>query len=281
MVQSVSVDRISILEANERHGALRRLVREAIVSGIEATTWDTLTKALDDANIPQYGDHLTEDLDDNAFDLVLVERNPSWFDKGKVRVELVYENFVDLEENLDQPRGGYVTGEVRSNIQQKTSNLDINGNQVFVTHTYPSDDPNHADETLVQGGEFQYYEPERSVFIRGIKKTRTPWLIANAIIGRVNTYPFSGEAARKWLCTACSWKLAWAGRMGTYARENRYYMNFEFQLNPDGWDPTITFIDDVTNKPPIDLVPNVGYKTITKMYSTDFDALIGAPLQGG
>ncbi len=281
---TVSVDQLTILEAQERHGALRRLVREALVSfsGLDIPTdWTVLTEALDESALPQYGDHLTEDLSDNAYDLELVERNVKSVEKNRVRVELVYENFADLEENLDDPRGGYVTGEVRCNLQQKTSNLDINGNLVEVSHTYPSDDYNYPDETLVQGGQFQYYEPERTVFIRGIKQTRHPWLIAKAIIGRVNLNSFGGELPRYWLCTGCSWKLAWAGRMGGSARENRYYMNFEFQYNADTWDPTVTFIDDVTGKPPRNLVAGVGYKTVTKMPAVDFNAVIGAILQGG
>jgi hypothetical protein len=285
MALTVKLDKIDLLEANERHGALRRLVRKATLSGTDLTSetdWQALTTALDeDATLPQYNDHLTEDLTSNAYDLVLVERNIKMIDRGYAEVELVYENWVDLPENLDTPRGGYVTGEVRCNIQQKTSNLDLNGNLVEVEHTYPADDPNHASETLVQGVEFQYYEPERTVNITGIKQTRTPWLIANAIIGRVNSGVFSGEAPRKWLCTGCTWKIAWAGRMGASARENRYYMTFEFQFNADTWDPTVVFIDDFTNKPPPDLVPNVGYKTVTKMPAVDYNSVLGVILQGG
>ncbi len=58
-------------------------------------------------------------------------------------------------------------------------------------------------------------------------------------------------------------------------------MTFEFQLNPDGWDPTVIFIDDRTGKPPPDLVPNVGYKTVTKMPACDFESVIGVDIQGG
>lgn len=281
MATSVKVDMVGMLEADERLGGIRRLVRKALVSGLTDTTWAAITSALDASSLPQYESHLTEDTSKQAYDLVLVERRVKVIDKDKAEVELVYENFADLEENLDTPRGGYVTGEVRCNLQQKTSNLDINGDQVTVSHTYPADDPNHPSETLTQGGEFQYYEPERTIFIRGIKQTRSPWLIANAIVGQVNAYAWSGEAARTWLCTGCTWKLSWAGAYSGGLRRNRYYMTFEFQHNPDTWDPTVTFIDDVTNKPPANLVEGVGYGTVIKMESADFAALIGAPLQGG
>jgi len=281
MAVTIHIDRMSTLETRERMGSLRRLVREAIVSGVDTDNWDLVTQALDESELPQYKDHLTDDEGLNAFDLVLVERNATAIDKDKVRVELIYENWTDIEEDLDDPRGGFVTGEVRSNIQQKTSNLDRFGTQVVVAHIYPAEDPNHPSETLAQGGEFQYYEAQRTIFIRGIKQTRTPWLIANAITGRVNSIPFSGEPATTWLCTGCTWKISWPGKSVGGYRQNHYLMNFEFQHNPDTWNPTVVFIDDVTGKPPINLVQGVGYYQVDKMPQADFEAIIGSPLQGG
>lgn len=269
------IDRLSVLEATERHGTLRRLVRVAEVSGIETNNWDVLIDALDDA-IPAYGSKLTTSVGSTGYGLILVERNPTVIDKDRVKVELVYENCVDLEQDLNSPFTGATLGEVRCNISQKSSNLDINGDQVTVSHTYPEDDPNHPGETLEQGGEFTYYEAQQTVFIRGIKRTRTPWLLSNALVGRVNDQPWAGEAARTWLCVACSWKPA-AVSGGT----RRYFMDFEFQHNADTWDPDVIFIDDVTGKPPPDLVANVGYKTVTKMPTADFDELLGSPIQGG
>ena len=269
------IDRLSLLEATERHGTVRRLVRVAEVSGISTDNWDVLSKALDDA-VPQYGDHLTNTVGSTAYGLVLVERNPTIIDKDRVKVELVYENCVDLEQDLNNPFTGATLGEVRCNISQKTSNLDINGNQVTVEHTYPADDPNHPGETLEQGGEFSYFEPQQTVYIRGIKTTRTPWLLANALVGKVNEQAWAGQAAKTWLCTACSWKPA-----SVSGGSRRYFMDFEFQYDRDTWDPTVVFIDDVTGKPPADLVANVGYKTVTKMPTADFDSLLGSPIQGG
>jgi len=277
MAEKAYIDHIEVLEASERHGALRRLVRACYVNGIDTTTWELLTQGLDNAEVPQYGSYLT-DAAVNASDLMLVERNPRIQDKNSVMVELVYENFMDLPENLDNPRGGYIGGEVRCNLQQKTSNLDINGDQITVSHHYPEDDPQYPDETKTQGGEIQYFEPQRAIHIRGIKQTQTPWLLANAIIGRVNNATWSGEAARTWLCTGVRWKLAWLGPGATGL--HRYFLDFEFQYDADTWDPTVVFIDDRTGKPPPDLVEGTGYKTITKMPSCNFDSVIGAQLQG-
>jgi hypothetical protein len=274
MVDAV-VDRLTILEAKERHGTIRKLVRMAEVSGIVSTDWDLLEEGLDSVGFT-YGSKLSTSSSSSAYGLVLTERNPTMIDKDRVRVELVYENTVDLPQDLDDPFTGAVLGEVRCNIGQKTSNLDIDGDQVSVSHTYPADDPNHPDETLTQGGEFSYFEPQQTVFIRGTKATRTPWLIANNIVGHVNNQSWAGQAARKWLCTGCTWKTA-----SVSGATRRYFMDFEFQFDRDGWDPTVVFIDDVTGKPPPNLVADVGYKTVEKMPAADFDAVVGSPIQGG
>ncbi len=278
MATTARIDKVTLLEANERHGALRRLVRLVEVSGIQSTSWALLTEALDDAGVPQYGARLTEDSANNASDLVLVERIPMIVDSDKVKIELVYENFADLEQDLTNPHTGIVIGEVKCNISQKTSNLDIDGNPITVTHTYPAEDQNHGGETLTQGGEIQYYEPQRSIIIQGIKVTNTHWLITDRIVGFVNEEAWSGGAARTWMCTACTWKLSWLGASGA---RHRYSMNFEFQHDLDTWDPTVTFIDDVTNKPPAGLVVDVGYKQVTKVRATDFERVLGVWLQGG
>jgi len=255
------------------------VVRQAIVTGITDTSWEGLLTALDAAGIPAYRTRL--DNSAPAWNLVLTERNPRMVEKGMAVVELVYENGWDIEavaDDIDDPNFGVLSGEVRSNVQQKNSNTDIYGEQVVVSHTYPANDPNHPGETIFQTGEFPYYDSQRSFMVSGIKRTPTPWLIANLIAGRVNAVPFSGEAARMWLCTACNWK---GEGPHTGTSEHRYFMQFEFQFNPDTWDPTVLFIDDVTGKPPVDLVPGTGYIFVEKLPACDFEDVIGAIIQGG
>jgi len=279
MAAVVTLDRISILETNERHGALKRMVREALVSGITGVTnWEILTTALANAGVPQYGDFLTETVANNAYQMRLIERNATVLDSGKVKIELVYESTFDSEQFLDSPRGGLILGEVRCNIQQKTSNVDINGDQVTVSHTYPADDPDYPSKEKIQGGQFQYYEPQRSIIITGIKVTATPWLVANSIIGRVNSVIFTTEAVRTWLCTSCNWRPGWSGESH---ENNQYYMDFEYQFDPDTWDPTVVFQDDRTGQPPADLIANVGYKTVEKLPEADFEEIMGSLIQGG
>lgn len=275
----VHLDSLTTLEANERYGTLQRITRLAVVTGLVDTDWESLKTALDAVGVPDYGDRLSTSSSNPGYELICVERSPRMVDKGTCHVELLYENAFNIdqiEDSIDTPYFGSLGGEVRCNVQQKTSNLDINGDQVTVTHTYPDDDPNHPGETLTQGGEFQYYDAQRSFRIHGIKVTNTPWLIANYIVGCVNSIEFSGETYRTWLCVACNWKP-----QGYHAGNQAYYMGFEFQFDADTWDPTVVFIDDVTGKPPADLVPDEGIVTVEKLPSCDFEQVIGTWIQGG
>jgi len=278
---TVVTDTITTLEAVERHGALRRLVREYLVTGITCTNWDVLTEALDDAGVPAYGDELTSDTSSHGLGLVVVERNVTMVDTDKARVRLVYEYFSDIEEFIDSPVVENIGGEVRCNLQQKETYVDVNGDPITVQHTFANDDANRPGETVTQGKKVTYLQPQKTIHIKGIKQTRAPWLIADNINGYVNNAAFSGGAARTWLCTGCVWKLAWLGRMGESSLENRYYMDFEFQYDADTWDPIAMFIDEATGEPPPDLIEGTGWKRVEVLPSCNFESVIGARLQGG
>lgn len=277
MAAVAKIDKIETLETIERHGVLERVVRLAHISGLSGVDWQVLREALAQEDIPQYGSRLVET--GVGAEMILADRHVKMTDVDKAEIELVYENGfrVDtMEDNIDDPFFGSLGGEVRCSVQQKRSNLDYDGNQVTVSHTYPETDVNFPGETIEQGGEFDFYDPQRSFAIHGIKQTNTPWLIANYIVGSVNSVEFSGEPPRYWLCVACNWKpLALNGGY------HRYMMRFEFQFDADTWDPTVTFTDGVTGKPPADLVPGTGYKVVEKLPGVDFEREIGAWIQGG
>jgi len=202
-----------------------------------------------------------------------VERNIQVIDKDKVLIKLVYENILDLPQDLDDPRLGEAVGEITTNLQQKSDNFDVNGNQVTVSHTY-SGDKNYDDGTYTQGVNFQYYEPQKTMIMRGIKKTRTPWTIADRIVGKVNEYEYVNAAPRTWLCTSCNWKLyAMADISGE--DDDSVLMEFEFQYNPDTWDPLVKFIDEYTGLPPSGLVEDEGYKRVEKQEEVDFEYVLG------
>ena len=190
-------------------------------------------------------------------------------------VELVYEKFNNEGQSIDSPPNGVMTGSVRASVQQLTTNRDREGVVVSVEHTWPSDDKDYPGRTDTQGGEFTVYVPQRTFEVIGIKDTNRPWLIGNALIGKVNDGPFMGNPAREWMCMGASWTIEDAA-----VSNNRYQFVFEFQHNPDTWDATAVFIDARTGKPPPDLVEGEGIKRVEVHESENFEAVLKTRLQG-
>lgn len=279
MAIKAHIHKVEVLKAVERNGTVQRLTTGAVVTGLGGNTdWNSLAEAMDAQNVPRYGDHLGDE-DSPVYSLVVHEREVTMNDdKDSASVVITYENSIgidNLEDRFDAPFMGLMMGEVRCNIQQKTSNLDNDGNQVVLSHEYPMDDPNFGGTTRYQGGEFNYFAAQRSFSIHGIKATNAPWAVANSIVGCVNIFPFSGEAARTWMCVAANWKPE-SNRDGIA----RYLMRFEFQFDADTWDPTVVYIDDSTGKPPVGLVPGFGIKTIQKHRAVHFEYIIGTYIHG-
>lgn len=269
MAATVRIDHISTLEAEEKFGILQRLVRVAHVKGLEETDYLVLMEALDATDLPKEGDGL-----DGDRNLILTGRVVRVIDKSKCEVTLTYEHFMNEGQSFNNclARGRQFCGELRANIQQVQTNKDKNGAMVTVSHTYPSSDPDYGGQTKTQTGELQRFVSQKTVTYTGILDTNTPWETCNALIGKVNLASWQLGAARTWMCTAASWKMADIGDTGDIMR---FFFTFEFQHNPDTWDPTAIFIDDRSGKPPADLVENVGYRTIEYETGVDFDALIG------
>jgi len=269
---TAKIDRVDFVEAQEIHGVIVRLVRRARVIEIPDTSYTALFTALAAAGVPAADSTLA-----GASNLTLTERNPSIVegDPGTVDVDLIYTKFDNKGQSLDAPPLGLMTGSVRVSVQQLSRNTDIDGLAVSVEHTWPNDDPDHPGEIDVQGGEFQAQVPQRTFTVEGFKITNKPWIIANAIIGRVNSGTFSGEPKHEWMCVAANWRIA-----DNDVASNRYFMSFEFQHNSDTWNPSVIFIDPRTGKPPVDLIQDVGFKNVRVNPEANFEAILGVRVQG-
>lgn len=271
------IDKISDMSLNERFGVVTKVVRKAVVIGIQnETDFGILLTALGDDQqpiIPQPGSSLSGTM------LVLTERNPTLVDNEKVEVELVYELPFSEGQDLDNPtpHGGVVFGEMKCNMQQVETNQDGSGELISVSHTYEDDDPDYANQTKVQVGQIQVQASQKTLSFQGIKTTQAPWALAAALVSHVNTVPIWGADARYWLCTAVTWKLCDASN----PQAMRYYMTFEFQFNEDSWDPVAVFIDERTGRPPKGLVEGTGYKVIQYQPDVDIEQVLGVPYQGG
>lgn len=275
MTASARIDRIDTLECRERLGIIQNLTRLVTVLGLEGTDYTALWETLSLAGIPAANSYLNED---GFHDLQLVERNAKMIDRDKAEVTLQYENMRGEGQILASPPNDVITGEMSVSVQQIATDMDRDGNKVTVSHTYPADDKNFPNETLVLPGEMQVYVPQKVLTLQGVKPTQTPWLIANQIVGALNAGPWSLGAARTWMCMKANWK--WIG-YNQHTLEHFYNMTFEFQYNKLTWNPYVIFIDPKTGQQPANLVEGVGRKYIQYQEEVDFESIMGAVIQGG
>ncbi len=136
--------------------------------------------------------------------------------------------------------------------------------QIVVGHKYPPEDKELGNQTVYQTGEITVMEPHRNYKVSGEVFTAFPWNLANNIIGRVNKFPWMNGQVEEWMCTEACWEAVFVRR--------KYRMSFEFQHNPDTWQPTAVFVDRRTGKPPAELVPGFGYVQVPYHEKLDFNA---------
>lgn len=256
-------DTVTTLEARERDGALVSMRREFLVTGLTDTDHQALMSALTEAGLPAAGAALTGD-----YDLFVRERIPRIVpgDPTKARVEVVYEHFMNDGQNLSTPVTGVSYMHSRNSLQQITTELDADGDQITVEHTWPDTDIDHPGETHTQGGSITVSVPQPIITLGGLYTTDYPWLTFTLIvIGSVNLTEFAGCAAGTLLCTRADWE-DWA--RGT----RRVRVRGEWQYKKDGWNPGVIFKDPRTGLPPPALVADTGYKTVTWYPEADFNA---------
>ncbi len=275
MTTNTFLDSTSLLSCRERGGTIIEMTRRGVVVGVTSSSYEGLLAALEAADIPAPGTILGV----AGFDsLILTERSVKLIDpsdKGSFYVDLMYELQPSDVQNINSPPNGLLYGEISTTLEQSTSNLDANGNEVTVSYTYPSDDPDFPSATQTQGGEFPVFQPQITQSYEGLYTTRLPQIIAASIVNKVNVSEWAGGDPGTWLCMNCSYKPWNSGINPTWK------MSFSFQYKQDGWNPTVIFKDQRTNKPPEGLVAGVGYVTVTTFQSVDFQAVLGIRVQGG
>jgi len=284
MAVLVSVDQVKNLALTERHGTIVALTRGAVVKGVAELNDDyqALLAALNAAGIPQYGSFL----DGPEFGgLVLHNRNvkikeddPDWAD-----VTLEYGPLAQGQEIPATSATGTLYGRVKCGIAQKKTNFYKIRNsgspdevvQIFVEHTFPADDPDYPNQYFEQGGEIDVYLPQATFTFEGFLNTANPWGVTALLIGNINNGIWCNQEAEMWMCTEVGWSVC-NTRQQDDGTPPRYHFDFEFQLNPEGWQPTAVFVDQRTGKPPPNLEEDVGYKTIpyyrTRNFSEAFES---------
>jgi len=152
-----------------------------------------------------------------------------------------------------------------TNLQQVETQRDFFGNQIFVQHVYPADDPEFPSTLVTQGGAVDVQIPMSTLEVTAQIQALYPDLISRSFTGCVNAFPWAAGAPGTWLCSSVSFQLR-----DEIAFPPRYDMTFQFTHNLQTWTPLIVFQDERTGKPPANLVPGVGIRTVDWYPPVDF-----------
>jgi len=166
----------------------------------------------------------------------LMEKNAESIDSETVRFRLLYRTSRRLMDTI----------EVGGTLSQGETNLDINGNVMITTYTYPTDHPieNYRGLQKAQSEIVSKLLPEHSIVISRLEFAN-PSPRAKDYVGMVNDGAWSldmSAAPRTWLCT---------GIVGRSPDNGvTYTVTYSFQYRGDTWDVSILHTDPATGKPP-------------------------------
>ena len=268
----VKLDRIDTAELHESKGVITRVRRTAYVSGLSSVGHEKLIEALVEGGVPTSGSTLAGD---GCADLRLTERTVKMVSRDDAEIDLVYELYYESNYvNANSPPYSVFDGVMKTSVQQVTTNKDADGELLVVSHTYPADDEDYPSKTVEQGGEITIYQPQKTFTLRLLKNTASPWVLTDALLGKVNSAAWAGDVERTWMCSSISWKVH------KIDNQEQYDYEIEFQFNPATWDPVVTFIDDRTGKPPKDLVEGEGYYTVEYLEQVPFESILGYGIIG-
>ncbi len=267
---SVTLD-IRTLSAEERGGTIVSLQRRAFVTGLATQDFGVLMEALDDAGVPQAGDSLP------GFDnLVLVKRAPRVFDQAnpsKVEIDLEYRakgggawRLLPRQDGSGNDLGFVWRGD--TTLQQDRSRVNFFGEEIVVSHTYPSSDIELGGQTINQTGVINVQRPKTTLSNAGVIQASYPDNISRFWTGTVNAAFWAGNPPGTWLCTRVAFSaLDLSLAIPTW--------NFEFSFEFDylGQQPEAIFNDarPTQGGPPINLVDGVGFFSVFWYPELDFN----------
>ncbi len=141
--------------------------------------------------------------------------------------------------------------------------------QVVVGHRFPTDEKDGlANQTRFQTGEITIMQPQIHYRVSVNAFVAKPWNLADDMIGKINFKPWMNKGRDEWMCMEVEWEAIFLGA--------KYAMQFEFQHNPDAWQPTAVFFDSRTGRPPPNLVQDFGVRTIPYHTELDFNQFLNA-----
>lgn len=258
---TATIDIVQQLDLQEDRGAIVRLTRRCIVTGLTETDPQILTTALATSGIPAEGSTPT------GFDnLICVRRDARLADGFKTVVWVDCQYVSKAEARRDFIAEGSIS------LVQIETQLDRRGRQITVEHTYPADDPDFPSETKTQGGNISVFTSRPALQFVGLMQHDNPQSLEQNWASRLNSKTWYNGLANFWMCTSVSYSLHDASTTPW-----TYEFTFQFSYNNNRWIPKVAFIDAREGKPPPDLVSNVGYKSVDWYLTRDFNELFPSP----
>lgn len=303
------IDHIETVDSEEVNGVVHSLTRLYRVTGLANTDYTVLWSALSNVNpapgIPKFGDTLPAVGATSPFSALVLTRRATKLvdhDKGTVDVTLKYEHILQgPNQNLARPANlaGLIYTKGKCSVREKATNFyhpyglkdgTIIPNptpdgtvslgtapsvktRIVVGHQY-IDDPELGRQYKEQLGEIKVPFPESNAQFEGYLTVINPVAYAQNLIACINSKVFMGQAERTWLCSEISWQVLRPDK-------NLYRFGFEFQNNPDTWDPDVVFLDSRTNLPPSQVVLAVNTEAATGVLSMQFSPVTGLPIPAG
>lgn len=226
------------------------LTRVFEITGLTGSGADRLKDALGATGLPVRGDASAIT---GLTALKVIERTVEPSAGTGARVVCVYRKPTPEEQADPSSDDAATVKTISASLSSVKTNLDYNDALITVTHN-----------GITQGTEVDKQLPT-VVFKYRRRETQRPFTRAVDYVGKVNLSSFEGKATRTVLCTSINGDSDDGGVT--------YLVDYEFQFLAETWDALVYWIDPDTNRPPSDLVVNVGYKRVQIYDTIDFDNL--------
>lgn len=244
---SITVDEIVDVDAEEHNGRIVRLRRKVKLLGVTATTQLGAIAEIRAAGVLPPGGSVTSVNGD-----ILWLRNRSI----SIREGSDMADVVLSYEGGQAPGATVLTRGGDGSLAQIHTVKDREGNLLEVEHN-----------GITQGGELNVFVPQDSPFFTTIENTTNPAGLQNEWLGYVNSTPWRGKPAGKWI-------ISRVRHEEFNVQANLWKFNWSMQESPEsqGWLPVIAWTDPNSNKPGVGLVDDVGVKTVPWYFQRDFNS---------
>ncbi len=199
--------------------------RVAFVSGLTGSYHQRMAQAITASGIPQL--RSSHPAISSIF-VTSLDAKPAGVDGAIVRIDYGTGN----SKQLPSP-GEPAQIEVGATLSQTSTHQDISGNPLEVALSDDEDAP-------TQIARVTKLVPQVTVRYSRLEET-SPGSKARQYVGKVNSGEVFSSDPGTWMCTAITGRSNDGGET--------YEVTYDFQYNPDGWQPHVVYIDPATGRP--------------------------------